>query len=212
MEFRFDPNSYEGLEKLGRVSLSKSFHMREFLYSEIAVHHRLRNVPRDVDAAVYAGRQLCERLLEPLQEAFGRVHVRSGYRSHAVNLEGVDKHKCAKDNDGFHVWDRPTTSGHGAGAMACISIPRVSKAVWEGKADDLAVAWWIVDHLPDWSCLEFFATPTYADELSFNIGWHEKAFETITTWRTTPRDRTKLIPSVDERKRRWTPLTIEGER
>ena len=212
MEFRFDPNSYEGLEKLGRVSLSKSFHMREFLYSEIAVHHRLRNVPQDVKAAVYAGQQLCGKLLEPLHEAFGRIHVRSGYRSHAVNQQGIDKHNCAIDNDGFHVWDRLTTSGHGAGAVACISIPRVSAMAREGKVDDLAIAWWIVDHLPDWSCLEFFVTPAYADELSFNIGWHQKAIKVITTWRSTPRDRTKLIPSEEERKRLWTPLTSEGER
>ena len=42
---RFDPNSYSGLDRLGRIALSESFHLREFLYSEIAVQYQLRNVP-----------------------------------------------------------------------------------------------------------------------------------------------------------------------
>jgi hypothetical protein len=211
MSSRFDPSTYAGLDRLGRVSLSKSFHMREFLYSEVAVHLALRNVPENVDAAVHAGRQLCERLLEPLQDAFGRVHVRSGYRSQKVNEAGVEKYSCARDNDGFHVWDRPTTAGHGAGAVACLSIPSVSKRVLTGKADDLAIAWWIVDHLPDWSFLEFFATHPHSDEVAFNIGWHERPFKTILTWRDGPRDRSNLIPGLDERKRLWESLTVEGK-
>ena len=36
--YRFDPATYTGLDKLGRIPLSRHFHMREFLYSEIAVH------------------------------------------------------------------------------------------------------------------------------------------------------------------------------
>ena len=30
---RFDPKSYSGLDRLGRIALSESFHLREFLYS-----------------------------------------------------------------------------------------------------------------------------------------------------------------------------------
>ena len=41
------PNSVDALETLGRVRLSKSFFMRDFLYSEIANHYGLRNVPSD---------------------------------------------------------------------------------------------------------------------------------------------------------------------
>ena len=137
--------------------------------------------------------------------------MRSGYRSPEVNKEGVDKYNCARDNDGFHVWDRPTSSGHGAGAVACISIPFVSCKVLTGKADDLAIAWWIVDHLPNWSVLEFFATPDYSNELSFNIGWHERPFKTISTWRSVPRDRSNLIPNLEERKLNWERLTMEGK-
>lgn len=37
--------TYDTLETLGRERLSESFYMREFLYSEIANWHQLRNVP-----------------------------------------------------------------------------------------------------------------------------------------------------------------------
>lgn len=52
-KYNFDPFSYAGLDKLGRIPLPANFHMREFLYSEIAVHYGKRNVPDDVDQAVH---------------------------------------------------------------------------------------------------------------------------------------------------------------
>ena len=71
---RFDPQSYDGLDRLGRIALSESFHLREFLYSEIAVQYQLRNVPEKarVQTAVDAGSKLCELLLEPLRPEWPR--------------------------------------------------------------------------------------------------------------------------------------------
>jgi hypothetical protein len=66
--------AYDALEDLGRVRLSKSFFMRDFLHSETANHFALRNVPDNPDLAIEVGRHLCEELLEPLQAAFGGVH------------------------------------------------------------------------------------------------------------------------------------------
>lgn len=197
----FDPLSYAGLDRLGRIRLSNSFHMREFLYSEIAVHHGLRNVP-DADRvqdAVYTGSKLCELLLEPLQQQFGRVHVRSGYRSRQVNAAGVGKHNCAADNDGFHTWDHPS-SRHGRGATACISLPAVSALILSGDVPFEALVWWIHDHLPDWSFLEFFATPEHADEVCFNIGWHETPLKTITSWRGGSRNLHAHLPAEARRR------------
>ena len=169
---RFDPQSYSGLDRLGRIALSESFHMREFLYSEIAVHYQLRNVPdkERIDIAIEAGSKLCSLLLEPLQKQFGRVHVRSGYRSREVNAAGVQKHNCAADNRGFHTWDHPSEN-NGIGATACISVPSVSKAVFDGTVSYESMAWWVYDNLPEWSHLEFFATAEHSDEVCFNIGW-----------------------------------------
>ena len=197
---RFDPQSYSGLDRLGRIALSESFHMREFLYSEIAVQYHLRNVPEKarIDVAVEAGSKLCSHLLEPLQKRFGRIHVRSGYRSLEVNAAGVDRHNCAADNRGFHTWDHPSES-NGIGATACISVPSTSRAVLAETCPYEAIAWWIYDNLPEWSHLEFFATPEHSNEVCFNIGWLAQPLKTMTTWRGGPKALHKRIPSVEER-------------
>jgi hypothetical protein len=75
------PATMKALEELGRVRLSASFFMRDFLYSEIANFYGLPNIPDDPDLAIEAGRRLCSELLEPLQETFGGIAVRSAYRS-----------------------------------------------------------------------------------------------------------------------------------
>ena len=75
------PATVKALEDLGRVRLSRSFFLRDFLYSDIAAVHGLSNVPDDSDLAIAAGTKLCEELLEPLQDRFGRIAIRSAYRS-----------------------------------------------------------------------------------------------------------------------------------
>src|SRR5438034_5449107 len=75
------PGSVRSLEEFGRVRLSASFFMRDFLHSEIADFYGIPNIPDAPDLAVAAGRKLCERLLEPLQATFGRLAIRSGYRA-----------------------------------------------------------------------------------------------------------------------------------
>lgn len=211
-KYNFDPESYTGLDKLGRIPLSRDFHMREFLYSEIAVHYAIKNIPINIDRAVESGRQLCQLLLDPLQNAFGRIHIRSGYRSPNVNLAGVGKHNCAEDNDGAHTWDFKDRFGHGYGAMACISIPHLSKLVLSGDAEVSAIAWWIYDHLSEWSTIEFFSTPSkeifFADEVAFNIGWHESPKRTITTWRGGPRNLHTDIPDKSARELAWSKLLV----
>lgn len=118
-------NSYEALEALGRVRLSKNFFMRDFLYSEIAAWHGLRNVPDDADSALEVGQVLCEELLEPLHSTFGDIHVRSGYRSPAVNRFGNENGlNCASNaaNYGYHIWDYADPDGR-RGATACMVDP-----------------------------------------------------------------------------------------
>lgn len=60
------PTNVSALDDLGRVRLSKSFFMREFLYSEVAAFHGIPNIPDDPDLAIAAWRGFCENLLEPL--------------------------------------------------------------------------------------------------------------------------------------------------
>lgn len=72
--------------------------MRDFLYSEISQIEGIPNIPEYPDRAIEAGRGLCGQLLEPLQERFGRIHIRSAYRAPAVNAKGAEnnnQYSCA---------------------------------------------------------------------------------------------------------------------
>lgn len=160
--------NYSQLEDFGRTRLSPSFFMRDFLHSEIAAWHGLRNLPDDPERAIYAGARLCTELLEPLQATFGRIHIRSGYRSPTVNDFGNrNRLNCASNEANFaaHIWDHPDASGR-FGASACIVIPwLVDHIAQGGHWSDMA--WWIHDHLP-YSRLHFFSQLA-----AFNINWHE---------------------------------------
>jgi len=168
--------NYEGLESLGRERLSRNFYMREFLYSEIAHWNGLRNVPHHPELALRVGRELCTQLLEPLQATFGRIHVRSGYRSPEVNDFGNrNKLNCASNEKNYagHIWDYPDADG--PGATACIVVPSFVDYLERG-GNWTSLAWWIHDHLP-YSSLCFFSRLG-----AFNIGWHEKPARRIDSY------------------------------
>src|SRR5215469_14333231 len=113
------PASVRSLETLGRVRLSHSFFMRDFLHSEIADFYGVPNIPEDPDQAIAAGRRLCEELLEPLQAAFGRLAIRSAYRAPAVNALGNRLGLACASNErnyGRHIWT--------------VAIPRAASARW----------------------------------------------------------------------------------
>jgi hypothetical protein len=155
--------------------------MRDFLHSEISEIHAIPNLPEDPDLAIIAGRHLCEELLEPLQATFGRLAIRSAYRSPAVNAYGnAHYHNCGSNerNRARHIWDRRDGEGL-IGAMACIVVPSFADRYTAGTPWQ-AMAWWIHDHLP-YSELQFF--PKLA---AFNIGWHEAPKRRISSF-VTPR-------------------------
>jgi hypothetical protein len=186
------PQSVDALEKLGRVRLSKSFYLREFLYSEIANFYGVQNIPDHPDLAIEVGKRLCDELLEPLNATFGRVAIRSSFRSCSVNELGTHKHNCAKNESNYahHIWDRRDADGF-AGATACIAIPWFTDK-YEHGADWRSLAYWIHDHLP-YSEIEFF----HGDGMcTFNLSWHEKPKKTITSW-MTPR---VLLENASNRK------------
>ena len=174
------PNTVAALTDFGRVRLSKTFFMRDFLFSDIAAIHGVANVPDNPDRAIEAGTQLCEQLLEPLQDTFGRLAIRSAYRSKEVNglgnqmqREGKKGYNCASNENNFaaHIWDELDANGF-MGATACIVVP----SFWhqfQAKDDWQKLAWWIHDHLP-YSSLNFFST-----YWAFNIQWHQKPLRRI---------------------------------
>lgn len=157
------PASMWSLETLGRVRLSRYLYMREFLYSEIANFHQLRNMPVDPDLAILRGRAFCEGLLDPLEETFGRVAVRSGYRAPAVNRFGNENGlNCARNDYPLecHIWDLPKVEVAGAS----IVIPWFADRYEQGR-DWRDMAYWIYDHLP-------FAEAWFFPKLcAFNLSW-----------------------------------------
>jgi len=171
------PQSMRGLEKLGRVRLSKYFFMRDFLYSEIGDFHRIQNIPDTPDLAISAGSGLCGALLDPLVETFGAVTVRSGYRSAELNWFGSrNRLNCASNatDAAGHIWDRRDLRGQ-MGACASVVIPWFADQHTAGR-DWRDLAWWIHDHLP-YSELRFF--PKLC---AFNLTWSEAPKREIRSW------------------------------
>ena len=166
--------SVAALEDLGRIQLSRSFFMREFLYSEIANYYGMPNVPENPALAIEVGKHLCEELLEPLNATFGRVTIRSAYRSPTVNALGNEKgHSCASNEK---VPRRTHMGPDGCARVqrrhGCIVLPWFAERYAQG-ADWRSLAYRIHDHLP-YHRLQFF--PRLA---AFNIGWHEKPVRSI---------------------------------
>jgi hypothetical protein len=162
------PKTVQALEDFGRIRLSTSFFMRDFLYSEISAIHGIPNIPEDTELAIEAGKRLCVELLEPLQATFGRIAIRSAYRSPAVNAFGnAHKLNCASNERNFarHIWDKRDADGC-MGAMACVVVPWFLDYT-DNNRDWRAMAWWIHDNLP-YDSLYFFPKL-----FAFNIGWHE---------------------------------------
>jgi len=149
------PASMWSLETLGRVRLSRHFFMRDFLYSEIGNFHRLQNIPDNPDLAIQTGRAFCETLMDPLEETFGRVAVRSGYRSASLNRFGNENRlNCARNTHPLecHIWDRGQGDDRIAGAS--VVIPWFADQYAQGR-DWRDLAWWMHDHL-DYSEIWFF--------------------------------------------------------
>lgn len=174
------PQSVKTLEELGRVRLSPSFFMRDFLYSDISQIEGIPNIPDNPDLAIETGSALCEHVIEPIQQMFGRVSIRSAYRSSAVNAKGAEnknQYGCSKNERNFarHIWDVPDKNGH-IGAMACIVV-NAFVPYYEKTAHWQALAWWILDNVPGYSSMYFF--PKLC---AFNIGWHQQPEKTIRSY------------------------------
>lgn len=185
------PQSVISLTELGRVQLSPSFFMRDMLYSEISNYYKIPNIPDFPDVAIEAGKKLCLNILEPLQSKFGKVSVRSAYRSPIVNEFGnKNKLGCARNEANYanHIWDYRDKDGN-LGALATIVINNyipyfVKTGDWE------SMAWYIHDTIP-YSRMEF-----YPKLGAFNIGWRENPERRIDS-RCSPRRGCLTKPGMD---------------
>jgi len=188
------PGSMRGLENLGRVRLSRHFFMRDFLHSEIANVHRIQNIPDDPDLAIETGRAFCQTLLDPLEETFGRIAVRSGYRSAELNQYGNENRlNCARNDNPLecHIWDWGRGETRVAGAS--IVIPWFADRYEQGR-DWRDLAWWLHDHL-DYSEIWFF--PKLC---AFNLVWRPAPRRRIDSY-IAPRGRL-LAPGAEPQESR----------
>jgi len=176
------PGSMWSLETFGRVRLSRHFFMRDFLYSEIGNFHQRQNLPENPDLVIETGRAFCQTLLDPLEETFGRVAVRSGYRSPSLNRFGNENRlNCARNDYPLecHIWDRGMGDARVAGAS--VVIPWFADQYDQGR-DWRDLAWWLHDHL-DYSDIWFF--PKLC---AFNLTWRAQPLRRIDSY-IAPRGR-----------------------
>jgi hypothetical protein len=169
------PASMWSLETFGRQRLSRHYYIRDFMYSEISSFHGRPNLPENPDLVLENGRAFCRALMDPLEETFGRIAVRSGYRSPELNRFGNEKKlNCARNDYPLecHIWDR--AAGDQAIAGASIVVPWFADQYSQGR-DWRDLAWWIHDHLP-YSEMWFF--PKLA---ALNL-----------VWRATPRRKSRM--------------------
>lgn len=170
------PGSMWSLETFGRQRLSRYYFMRDFMYSEINGFHGVVNVPENPDLVLENGRALCTELMDPLEETFGRIAVRSGYRSPELNRYGNENRlNCARNDHPLecHIWDRGADEEAIAGAS--VVIPWFADQYDRGR-DWRDLAWWLHDHLP-YSEMWFF--PKLA---ALNLVWRPTPMRTISSY------------------------------
>lgn len=128
------------------MNLTANFSLSEMVKSETALRHDMDNTPGEVEIA--AMRLLCEKILQPVREHYGKgVKVNSGFRHPEVNAKvGGSK-----------------TSDHCKGQAADIEIPGTPNA-------DLAI--WIMDNLEYTQLILEFYTPGVPDS-----GWVHVSYD-----------------------------------
>ncbi|MBX3491826.1 MAG: hypothetical protein KF899_02630 [Parvibaculum sp.] len=185
---------FRELERIGRIRLSPSFFLRDFLHSEIAQSHGMINKPDDLNLAVENGTRLCVEILEPLQKHFGTIRVRSGYRSAELNAFGhAHGLKCASNSRNYaaHIWDHLDAHGN-RGASACVVLPALMSRAGDRDDAGVVVAGWASEHLP------FDRIMFFRQCATFNIGWRDSPRRIIIGLRkkVSARDCTGGISSI----------------
>src|SRR5437762_116931 len=90
------------------------------------------------------------RVAGAVQATFGRLEIRSAYRSPRVNEHGNQQGwNCGSNESNYaaHIWDFPDKAGR-RGAMACIVIPYMADLYKQDRTVWRRIAWYIHDQLP----------------------------------------------------------------
>src|SRR5450759_3172396 len=96
---------YADLEK---TRLSKNFILRDFLFSTESACMGLSNFPEDPAMVIRAGKALCEKILEPVLERFGRCAITFGYQCREAIEHSMSAQKQNPRSSSPHQYDRGT--------------------------------------------------------------------------------------------------------
>ena len=112
------------------MRLSKNFHIKEFLKSNVATRKNLSNEPNKEQ--VRQMQILCQRLLQPIRDGLGQLRINSGFRSKDLNKALGGAHRVI---DGKYV----ATSQHCKGQAADL------KFVCDGVVDNKQIWDFVLD-------------------------------------------------------------------
>lgn len=136
---------YQSLERFSRTRLSKTFYMRDFLFSGHSSAAGVHSYPvDDVDQVLRSGKELCERLLEPILERFGRFIITYGY-TNRLGMDGLLSRKeqlkvWSKSNP--HHWDRGTF-----GKQVYARVDILPLCVEDGEVSKKEFGEWVMNNL-----------------------------------------------------------------
>ena len=97
-------------ETVKKTRLSQNFILGDFLFSTEAACMGLSNFPEDSAMVVRAGRALCDKILEPVLDHFGRFAITFGYQCReAIEADMPEAARRANPRSSNpHQWDRQT--------------------------------------------------------------------------------------------------------
>lgn len=144
--------SARSLDSLSRVRLSQNFILRDFLFCASSAANGLSNCPENKAAVVRAGREICEKLLEPIVAHFGRFAITYGYQSR----ESMDADLRRRSSETHphssspHHWDRGT---FGTGVYARVDI--LPFCVEDGHVSKHEFGHWVMHNLDCDLCMSW---------------------------------------------------------
>src|SRR4051812_42606434 len=93
-------------DKWSKTRLSKSFIIRDFLFSTESAAMGLSNLPEDRSMVLRAGKALCEQVLEAVLTHFGRFAITFGYQCReAIEADSRSGKRLNPRGSNPHQWD-----------------------------------------------------------------------------------------------------------
>jgi hypothetical protein len=98
------------LTNIELARISRNFILRDFMYSTHAKLMGVPNEPEDLDMVIKSGKAICEKILEPILEHFGRFAITFGYGCRQVVEADMSEAQRAANprSSSPHQWDRST--------------------------------------------------------------------------------------------------------